>query len=132
MLFYSYKRRIRQRRTKLIDGNLYFLHGKSNLCGVTIGFSGNKTFTVKKHVCNENGRILILETLIDDSEFILVNFYNAYTESEQIQIQTFNEPNMLLSNLYFSSGKHIIFAGDFNLFFNLLIAPKMQRLTLLV
>ena len=27
MLFYSYKRRIRQRGTKLIDGNLYFLHG---------------------------------------------------------------------------------------------------------
>ena len=85
-------------------GNLYFSHGKSNSCRVLIGFSGNKTFTVKKRLYNENGRILILEPLIDDSEFILINFYSANTESEQIQI--FNELNMLLSNLDLSSEKH--------------------------
>ena len=53
------------------DGDLYFSHGKSNSCGVLIG---NKTFTVKKRLCDENGRILILETSIDDSEFILIIF----------------------------------------------------------
>ena len=31
-------------------GNLYFSHGKSNSCGVLIGFSGNKTFTRKKRL----------------------------------------------------------------------------------
>ena len=42
------------------DGNLYFSHGKSNLFGVLIGFSGSKTVTVKKkRLCDENGRILI-------------------------------------------------------------------------
>ena len=96
------------------DGHLYIPYGKLNSCGVLIGFSGYKTFTVKKHQCYENGRILISETLIDDSEFILINFYNANTESEQIQ--TFNELNMLLSNLNRSSKTHIIFTGDFNLF----------------
>ena len=69
---------------------------------------------MKKRLRDENGRILILETLIDDSEFILINFYNANTDSEQIQ--TFNELNTLLSNLDLSSEQHIIFAGDFNLF----------------
>ena len=63
------------------DGNLYFSHGKSNSCGVLMSFSGNKTYTVKKRLSDENGRILILKTLIDDSEFILINFYNANTES---------------------------------------------------
>ena len=67
-----------------------------------------------KCLCDENGRILISETLIDDSEFILINLYNANAESEQIQ--TFNELNSFLSNLDLSSEKHIIFAGDFNLF----------------
>ena len=104
------------------DGDLYFSHGKSNSCGVLIGFSGNKTFTVKKRLCDENGRILILETLIDDSEFILINLYNANTESEQIQ--TFNELNTLLSNLDLRSEKHIIFSGDFNLFLDLLFRYK--------
>ena len=77
-----------------------------NSHGVLIGFSGNKTFTVKKRLCDENGRILILETFIDNSGFILINFYNVYTESGQIQ--RFNELNMLLSNLDLSSAKHII------------------------
>ena len=69
-------------------------------------FSDNKTFTVKKSLCDESGQILILEKLI--------NFCNANTESEYIQ--AFNELNMLLSNLDIGSEKHIIFAGDINLF----------------
>ena len=65
---------------------------------------------------------MILETLIDDSESILINLYNANTESEQIQ--TFNELNTLLSNLDLSSEKHIIFAGDFNLFLDCSLDAK--------
>ena len=56
---------------KEFDGNLYFSYGRSNSCGVLIGFSGNKTFTVAKRLRVENGGILILETLIDVSEFYL-------------------------------------------------------------
>ena len=88
------------------DGDLYFSHAKSILCGVLVGFSGNETFTVKNRLCDENGRILISEALIDDSSLILINLYNASTETEQIQ--TFNELNKLLSNLDLSSEKHII------------------------
>ena len=73
---------------------------KSNSCEVLIGFSGNKTFTEKlrRNMCDENDQILILEILIDDSEFILINFYNANTESEQIQ--TFNELNILFLTIF--------------------------------
>ena len=52
-----------------------------NSCGVLIGFSGNKTFIAKNRLCDENGRILILETFIDNSGFILINFYRVSTES---------------------------------------------------
>ena len=45
------------------DDNLYFSNGKSNLFGVVIGFSGNKIFTVKKRVCDENVQILILKNI---------------------------------------------------------------------
>ena len=77
---------------------------------------------MKKRLCDENGRILILETLIDESEFILINLYNANKESEQTQI--FNKLNTLLSNLDLSSEKHIIFAGDFNLFLDCSLDAK--------
>ena len=69
---------------------------------------------MKKYQCDENGQILILETLVDDSEFILINLYSANTETEQIQ--RFDELNTLLSNLDLSSEKHIIFADDFVIF----------------
>ena len=71
---------------------------------------------MKKSLSDENGRVMILEILIDDSVFNLINFYNANIENEQIQI--FNELNMLLSNLDLSSENHIIFAGNFNLLLN--------------
>ena len=44
---------------------------------------------MKKPLFDENGWFSILETLIDDSEFILINLYSANTKNEQIQ--TFNE-----------------------------------------
>ena len=79
------------------DCDLYFAHGKSNSCGVIISFSGNKTYTVKKRLRDENGRILILEKLIDGTEFVLINLYSANTKCKQVQ--TFNELNTLVSNL---------------------------------
>ena len=65
---------------------------------------------------------MILETLTNDSKFIFINLYNANTESEQIQ--TFNELNTLLSNSDLSSQKHIMFAGDFNLFLDCSLDTK--------
>ena len=79
---------------------------------------------MKKLLCHKNGRILISETYIVDSDFILINFYNANTESEQIQ--TFNEINMLISDLDLSNEKHIIFAGDFNLFIDCSLDAKVR------
>ena len=64
------------------DVNLDFSHGKYNSYRLVIGFSGIKAFTVKKRLCDENGRILILETWADGSDFILINLYNAITENK--------------------------------------------------
>ena len=67
------------------DTNLYFPNGKSNSWGVLPVFSGSKTFTVKKRLCDENGRVLILEIWMMTQSLSFFNFYNANTESEQIQ-----------------------------------------------
>ena len=78
---HSTKEKEIKRKDKLY-GNLYFSHGKSNSWGVLIGFSGKKTFIVKKSLCDGNGRVMILEILIDDSVFNLINFCNANIENE--------------------------------------------------
>ena len=82
MVLCYYKKQVLQKNPKInwkeeCNCNLFFSHGKSNSCVVLIGFPGNKIFTPKKLLCNENGRIFILETLIDGTVFILFNFYNA-------------------------------------------------------
>ena len=46
-----------------------------------------KTFTVKKQETDDKeGRILILDVSVNDSEYILINLYNANTKKEQINV----------------------------------------------
>ena len=98
-------------------GELFFSHGTTNSCGVMIGYLGSKMFTVNKMSHDSNGRILIIEANIDDEIFILINFYNSNNETEQIK--TLNELNQLLGDFSLNSSKQVIFAGDFNLFFDM-------------
>ena len=46
-----------------------------------------------------------------------MNLYNGNTETEQVKI--LEELQSLLDNLDIGENKHIIFAGNFNIFFNL-------------
>ena len=65
-------------------GQLFFFHGKTNLCFLLIAFYSSVTVVVKNQLNDNNGRILILEVTIDDTEHLLVNVYNANTEQEQL------------------------------------------------
>ena len=56
----------------------------SNSYGVLIAYCGTGMFTVKKQQTDKKGRILILDVSINDTEYILINLYNANTENEQI------------------------------------------------
>ena len=50
-----------------------------------------ETFTIKEQQADREGCLLILVVSINDSEYILINLYNAHTEKEQIDV---------LSNLF--------------------------------
>ena len=60
-----------------IKGELYFAYGTTNPCGVMIGFITTKKFSVSKTSKNSEGRILIVEVIIEEVPFILVNLYNG-------------------------------------------------------
>ena len=53
-------------------------------------------YSVRKKVSDKHGQILIIEALIEDTKFILINLYNANTENDQLT--TFSELINLLEN----------------------------------
>ena len=60
-------------------GDFHFSHSSSNSCGVLIAFYGNQDIAVKKKLPDKKGQVLLLDTRIDDSDFLLINIYNANT-----------------------------------------------------
>ena len=97
------------------NGPVFYSHGTSNACGVLITFFGNNKKCVNSQLTDKHRWILILDVTKDGSEYILVNFYNANTESEQLKI--LNNLSELMKKVNITQGKQIVLAGDFNLFF---------------
>ena len=104
------------------NGQIHYSHSKSNSCSVFIAFFGSIIYTVRKKASDKHRRILIMEALVEDTEFILINLYNANTENDQLT--TFSELINLLENFDLTKNKQIIFAGDFNLFLDRSLEAK--------
>ena len=98
------------------NGNLFFSHGKTNSCGVLLGFYDNINYFVKNKLSDSSGRILALDVTINGTEYLLINLYNGNTELEQLNI--LESLSNILKDFQDLSEKDIIFARDFNLFFN--------------
>ena len=97
-------------------GQLYFSQCKTNSCFVLTGFYRNINVVIRKQLNDKNGRILILEVTTDDTEYLLINIYNANAEQDQLKTQ--QNLSILLENFGNFYDKNVILAGDFNLFFN--------------
>ena len=65
-----------------LNGNLCFSLGKTNSCGV--GFVGSKSFVLTNQTTDKNGRLLLIEVIVDNVKFVLINIYNCNTESQQL------------------------------------------------
>ena len=78
--------KVEQKWKEDFKGHVFFSHGKTNSCGVVTAYFGKETFNVKKQETNKEGRILILDVSVNDSEHILINSYNANTGKEQINV----------------------------------------------
>ena len=59
---------------------------------------------------------MILAVSINNSEYILINLYNANNENEQIDV--LSSLSKLLEEFDISLTKQPVMSGDFNLFFN--------------
>ena len=98
------------------EGQLFFSHGKTNSCGVAIGFVGTKALNILNITSDNLGRILVIEVKIDDSVFVLINIYNANTEPEQLH--TLNDLVNILETIEDIQNKSVVLGGDFNAILN--------------
>ena len=101
---------------------------KTNSWGVAIGYIGKKTFKLLKNNNDENARLLILEGMIDDCVFILINLYNPNTEKEQVS--KWEKMNLMLQ-IFDDLGNKIIIPGDdLNLFLDSALDAEEGKLIL--
>ena len=121
MEYYSYRKLIPLMTLSsigitILKVNSFSSHETTISCSVMIGYLGsNKVNRIK----NDNqGRILIVDAHIDEETFVLINVYNANTETEQIK--TIYELDQLVSDFCLNSNKEMysLLTGDFNLFFD--------------
>ena len=99
------------------NGELFFSHGKTNLCGVAIGFYGSKKIEQINQISDKSGRILLVEATINDTVFVLINIYNANTESEQLEI--LSDLVSIINKVKDIQRKNIALGRDFNVIFDI-------------
>ena len=108
-----------------LNGNSYFSHEKNNSRGVATGYVGSKSFVLTNQTADKNGRLLLVEAIIDDVKFLLINIYNCNTESQQLL--TLTELHKILQNVDDIGDKNIIIGGDFNFHFNSKLEAKGEK-----
>ena len=91
-----------------------------------MAYLDKKSFDLNKQKTDKAWKVLILDITIDADQYILINLYNANIETEQVKI--LEELQNLLKNLDISQNKRIIFADDFNVFFNSKLEAKGGKL----
>ena len=74
---------------------------------MSIGYWGTETFKVVNTAFDKNGRILILDAKLNDTNFLLINFYNSNSESEQLS--TFSSLQKLIVKFDDFSKKKTLF-----------------------
>ena len=108
MEYYSYKKLIplmilSSTGVTILKVNCFFSHGTTNSSGVMTGYLASNKIKVNRIKNDNQGRILIVNADIDEEAFVLINLYNANTETEQIK--TIYELDQLLSDFCLDSNK---------------------------
>ena len=81
---------------------------------------GTKALNILNIKCDNLGRILVIEVKIDDSLFVLINIYNANTESEQLH--TLNDLINIPETFEDIQNKCVVLGGEFNI----ILSPSLD------
>jgi len=93
------------------DGEVFFSHGTCGSRGVAILIPKSVHVTVSDTICDNSGRLLVLDCTIDDEDFILANVYAPTKDHQHDQITFLQDIDELLRNYV---DRNLIIGGDFN------------------
>ena len=98
-----------------------------------IGFTENLDFTIESEHRDQEGRYLLLKCTIQGHTLLLINLYNANQESNQVKV--ISDLLELLGMIDIDPDSKIIFGGDMNVIFDILLEsdggnPSLKTTTL--
>ena len=105
-------------------GDIYFLHGRNQRKGVAILIPDEiKTrVTVLNMINDKEGRMIILDSNINDNPYLLINLYAPTKDHCDAQLNFLQHVTDTLEQL---NNKNLIIGGDLNTYLN----PKLLKFT---
>lgn len=101
------------------EGKIIFSHGLKNSRGVMIMFKKNLKYTLQSTETDQQGRWVILNLIIEDKAYCLINLYGPNTDEPTFFQSIYNNiEKTQLTNL------QLIMAGDFNFVQNVYMDRK--------
>ena len=97
--------------------HIVFSHGASDSRGVLIAFREASIYKVVNQYVDDSGRFIVLNTLIEDSPVVLINYYAPNEEKDQLKV--LDDLNHILDNIDISEDTVLVWGGDFNLIFDI-------------
>ena len=95
------------------QGKLFSSYGTNHSCGVMVLVRSDLDFNLKSVEVDTQGRYVVMEAVVQGSNFLLVNIYAPNKVQEQCLF--FNNLNNIIENFVVDNEQKIVIGGDFNI-----------------
>ena len=99
--------------------DMYFSHGSNHSKGVMILLKQDLDYDVKDCLIDKNGRFIMLDIVINDTAFVIVNAYAPTSNSPTDQAHFFTDINEMIQKFNSNGDKYVIVGGDMNILMDL-------------
>jgi exonuclease III len=99
-------------------GDMYFSHGSNHSKGVAILINPNVDYDVKECVVDSQGRYILLDVVINNVAFVLVNVYAPTSNSPNEQVQFYLDVKNNIQSVNRDADKYVLAGGDMNILMN--------------
>ena len=97
-------------------GEVRYAHGTHNSKGVLIAFEDGVNLDIQMETVDSDGRFIIIKTIINESNVVIVNYYAP--NDEPSQVETLEKIDCDIRLLKLEDNTTFLFEGDFNMYFD--------------
>ena len=97
-------------------GEVRYAHGAHNSKGVLIAFKDGVNVHIRTEIVDSDGRFIIIQAIIDESNVVIVNYYTP--NDEPSQVETSAKIDRHIRSLELEDHTTFLFGGNFNMYFD--------------